>query len=95
VLDETTLPAYSQVPIREEKKSPTAPLYSELNGTLEKAMPANVTSHSSESTIFEPLYKSRIDRKYKKLAWQWVCDDKRTKEENIGIIQQKLAALLK
>jgi len=63
VLEETPLPSYSQIPTGKEKNSPTAPLYPELNGTLEKATPVSVTSESSESTTFEPLYKSRIDRK--------------------------------
>jgi len=77
VLDETSLPSYSQIPTGEEKNSPTAPLYPELNGTLEKAMPVSVTSESSDSTTYEPLYKSRIDRQYDRIARQWRFDDKK------------------
>ena len=93
VLDETSLPSYSQVPTVEEKNSLTAPLYPELNRTLEKAMPVSVTSESSESTTFEPLYKSCIDCNYDRIARQWGFDEKKTKEENIDIIQQKVAVL--
>jgi len=75
-----------------QKNSPTAPLYPELNGTLEKAMPVSVTSESSESTTLEPLYKSRVDRTCDRIA-QWGFDDKKTKEENIDIIQQNVAVL--
>ena len=96
VLEETSLPSYSQVPTGEEmtvsqKNSPTAPLYPELKGTLEKAMPVSVISESSESATVEPLYKSCVDCKYDRIARQWGFDDKKTKEENIDIIQQKVA----
>jgi len=90
-LDEPSLPSYSKVPTGEVKNSPTAPLYPEMNGTLEKAMPASITSDSSESTTFEPLYKSRIDRRYDRFARQWGFDDTKAKEENIDIIQQVAA----
>ena len=92
-LEETSLPSYSQVPTGKEKNSPSAPLYPKLNGTLEKAMPVSVTSESSESTTFEPLYKSCVDRAYDRIARQWEFEDKKTKEENIDIIQQKVAVL--
>jgi len=106
VLNETSSPSYSQVPRGEEQKSPTAPLYPEVNGTLVKAMPASTISDSSETTIpdsvetessefsaFEPLHKSRIDRQYERFARRWGFDDTKTKEENIDIIQQKVNAL--
>ena len=95
-LEETSLPSCSQEPTGEEKNSLTAPLYPEVNGTLEKAMPVSVTSESSESsesTTYEPSYKSCIDSKYERLTRQWGFDNKKTKEENIDIIQQKVTAL--
>jgi len=97
-LEETSLPSYSQVSTGAEmtesqKNSPTAPQYPELNGTLEKALHVSDISESGESTTVEPLYKSRIDRKYDRIARQWGFDDKKTKEENIDIIQQKVTIL--
>jgi len=81
VLDETSLPSYSQASTGEEKNSPTAPLYPAVNGILEKAMPAStisdssetsipnsIESESSESTSYVPLYKSHIDRRYERYA---------------------------
>jgi len=81
LLDETPLPSYSQEPTGEEKKSHAAPLYPEVNGILEKAIPASTISDSSETTIpnsvesksnestsYVPLYKSRIDRRYERYA---------------------------
>ena len=50
VLDETPLPSYSQEPTGEEKKSPIALLYPEVNRTVERAMPVSVTSVSSDSS---------------------------------------------
>ena len=98
VLKEDSLPSYSQVTTDEEmpkrpKKSPIAPLYPAFDETIEKGMPISDISESSEPTTMEPLYKSRIDRKYDRFAQQWGFDDKKTKEENIDIIQQKVTAL--
>jgi len=98
VLDETSLSSYSQEPTGKEKKSPTTPLYPKVNRTLEKDMPASITSVSSdssegsESTSYVRLYKSRIDRRYEKFARQCGFDDTKTKEENIDSIQRKVAA---
>jgi len=47
-------------------------------------MPVSDISESSEPATVEPLYKSRIDRKYDRFARQWGFDDKKTKEENIN-----------
>ena len=106
VLDETPLPSYSQKPLREEKKFPTAPLYPTVNETLEKAMPASTISDSSETSIsngvesknsefstFEPSYKSRIERQYERYARRWRFDNTKTKKENIDSIKRKVAAL--
>ena len=100
MLNETSLPSYSQVPAGEEKNSPKAPLYPEVNGTLEKAVPASTISDSSETSIpkgvgtessefsaFEPLYKSRIECQYERYAQRWGFGDAKTKEENIDFIQ--------
>ena len=76
-----------------QKNSPIAPWYPELNETIEKAMPVSDISERSEPATVEPLYKSRIDRKYDRIARQWGFDDKKTKEENINIIQQKVTVL--
>jgi len=87
VLEETSLPPYSQASTGEEmtesqKNSSIVPQYTELNGTIEKAMPVSNISESSESTTVEPLYKSRIDRTYNRIARQWGFDDKKIKEKN-------------
>jgi len=98
VLEEISLPSYSQVSTGEkmtesQKNSSTLSLYPELNGALEKVVPVSDISESSESTTVELLYKSRIDRQYDIIARQWGFDDKKTKEENIDIIQQKATIL--
>jgi len=76
-----------------QKNSPIAPLYPELKETIEKAMPVSDISERSEPATMEPSYISCIDRKYNKIARQWGFDDKKTKEENINIIQQKVTVL--
>jgi len=106
VLDGPSLPPYSQKSIGDERNSPTIPLYPEVNGTLEKAMPASTISDSSESSIpnsiesesgestsYEPLYKSRINHRYDRYARRWGFDDKKTKEENIDSVTKKADAL--
>jgi len=85
VLEETSLPSYSQVTTDEEmterqNNSPIAPVYPELNETIEKAMPVSDISESSESDTVKSSYKSRIDRKYDRFARQWGFDDTKTKE---------------
>jgi len=80
-LDENSLPSYSQMSIGEEHNSPTVPLYPEVNGILEKAMPVStisdssessipysVESRSSESTSYFPLDKSRIENQCERYA---------------------------
>jgi len=81
-LEEASLPSYSQVTTDEEmterqNNSPIAPLYPELKETIEKAMPVSDISERSEPATMEPLYISRIDRKYDKIARQWGFDDKK------------------
>ena len=106
LLDEASLPLYSQTSTGEEKNSPRTPLYPKVNGILEKAIPASTISDSSEtsipnsvesksskSTSYVPLYKSRIDSRYERYARRWGFDDTKTKEENIDSIQRKVAAL--
>jgi len=101
VLNETSLPSYSQAST-EEKNSPTATFFPAANGILEKAMPASTISDSSETTIsnsvepkssestsYASLCKSRIDRRYERYAQRWGFDDTKTKEENIDSIQWK------
>ena len=68
-------------------------MHPELTETIEKAMPVSDISESSEPSTVKPLYKSRIDRKYDRFARQWGFDDKKNKEENIDIIQQKVTVL--
>jgi len=63
---------------------------------LEKARSVSaISDESRESTSLLPLYKSCIDRQYEGLARQWGFDDKKTKEENIDDIQQKITAVEK
>ena len=76
-----------------QKNPSTAPLYPDLTGAVEKAMPASDISESNEPTTVEPLHKSHTDQKYDRIARQWGFDNKKTKEENLDIILQKVTTL--
>jgi len=93
-LEEASLPSYSQVATDEEmtvrqKNPPTAPLYPDLTGAIEKAMPASDISESDEPATVEPSHKSHIDRKYDRIARQSGLDIKRN-----GSLREKEAALI-
>ena len=95
VLEEASLPSYSQVATEEEmterqKNSPTAPLYPDLTETIEKAMPVSDISESDEPITMKPLHKPQIDPRYERLARHWGFDRKQTREENLDIIKQNV-----
>jgi len=97
-LEEASIRSYSQVATNEEmtvrqKNPPTAPSYPDLTEAIEKAMSASDISESDEPATVESLHKSHIDRKYARIARQWGFDSKKTKEEILDIMQQKIAAL--